>query len=276
MRAHRRNSDPDQHALFTTETRDGVVVLTLCDRVADLLGMNPTAINQLWRFFAEQARTPSAAIVIHASPSVLGPESIDHLLYSHGVHPDGQIAPLRLFNSHDFLREMNAIRRFIEVVTKTEMFVVVTLSGSIVLPLFGPIMACDARVASTDFTLVNRILDYCFTPLGGLPWFLTQLIGRTQAKNLLRHMSSIDADNALQLGLVDEIAPQDRLVDAAVAIAQELAGHPYGNRVAIKQTSVISGESLNAYLIREEALFRKSIAKFEVCHAYTRNRPQNG
>lgn len=53
----------------------------------------------------------------------------------------------------------------------------------------------------------------------------------------------------------------DLLVDAAVAMVQEIANRPYGNRESIKLASVVSGESLDEYLLREEAVFKKSIAR---------------
>jgi enoyl-CoA hydratase/carnithine racemase len=238
--------------------------------------MDLAAIDQLWRFFAQQEREPSAGIVLHAPPSVMGPDSVDDVLYGHGIGPDGHAIDPGLFEASDFVREMNALRRFIEAVRRVEAFVVVTLSGRMVLPLLGPALACDARIASEDFVLVNRILDYSFPPLGGLPWFLTQLVGRTQAEYLFQHEGSIDAKQALGLGLVDKIVPQENLVEAAVALAQDIANRPYGNREAIKLASVVGGESLDEYMLREEAVFKKSVAKLQVRPAVRKNRSAHG
>ena len=170
----------------------------------------------------------------------------------------------------------SAMRRFIEAVRRAEAFVVVTLSGRMVLPLLGPALACDARIASDDLVLVNRILDYSFCPVGGLPWFLSQIVGPTQAEQLLRRGGTLNAAEALRLGLVDRVAPRDALMDAALAMAQDIADRPYGNRAAIKLASVVNGESLNEYLLREEAAFKKSIVKFQARPASPHGRSAQG
>jgi len=262
MKSHSRDGQRQRTPLFTKEMRGRIAVLTFCDRVTDFLGMNLDAIEQLWRFFAQQEREPSAGIVLHVAPSVIGPDKVDDSLYGHGVSPNGHgTVPPGGVDDSNFFREMTAMRRLVEYVRGTEALVVVTLSGRMVLPLLGPALACDARVASEDFVLVNRMLDYRFAPVGGLPWFLAQIVGRTQAEHLLQHIGSIDVEEALKLGLVDKVVARDALVDTAVAMVQEIADRPYGNRESIKLASVVSGESLDEYLLREEAVFKKSIAK---------------
>ena len=138
---------------------------------------------------------------------------------------------------------------------------VVTLSGRMALPLLGPVLACDYRIASDDFTLVNRMVDYSIIPLGGMPWFLTQMVGRKQAAELMRQENEINAKDVLKLGLVEKVVPPDGLLDAAVAWAQDIADRPFGNREALKQTAIATGDSLDEYLVREQKLFNLSVAQ---------------
>jgi len=254
-------SDNDLKPLFTAETHGSVTVLTFCDRAADLLGMNLDAIDQLWDFFSKQDRNPSKAIVFHLPTSALGPESMDRVLRAHGIQADGYVHGTCTFDASDFVRQMNAMRHVTQAVRNTEAFVVATLNGNMALPLFGPILACDSRIASDDFLLVNRMVDYCITPLGGMPWFLTKLIGKHQSAELIRRPGNTDAKTVLKLGLVEKIVPQDKLLAAAIALAQDIAHRPYGNREAIKETAFALGDSMEAYLDTEEKLFTRSLAK---------------
>jgi enoyl-CoA hydratase/carnithine racemase len=264
MFKRRGDSDNDSKPLFTAEVKGSVAVLTFCDRAADLLGMNLTAIDQLWQIFSDQERNPSRAIVLHLPASALGPESMDRILRAHGIQADGHAHGRCMFNATDFVRQMNVMKRLIQAVRNTEAFVVVTLSGRMVLPLFGPVLACDSRIASDDFILVNRMADYCITPLGGMPWFLTRVVGKKQADDLMRRPNTIDAEAALKLGLVERVVPQNELLADAIALAQDIADRPYGNREALKQTAIAAGDSLEAYLDREEKLFNRSLAKLRV------------
>ena len=257
----RRERNNDSKPLFTVEAQGSIAVLTFCDRAADLLGMNLEAMDQLWHFFSEHERNPSKAIVLHLPASALGPERMDCILRAHGIQADGHVHGTRTFDESDFVRQMNVMRRVTQAVRNTEAFVLATLSGRMVLPLFGPILACNSRIASDDFMLVNRMADYCITPLGGMPWFLTQLVGKNQADELIRCTGNIDAETALKLGLVEKVVPRDELLTDAIALAKDIADRPYGNREALKETAIAAGDSLEAYLDTEERLFTHSLAK---------------
>jgi len=60
---------------------------------------------------------------------------------------------------------------------------------------------------------------------------------------------------------VGKVVSDDLLLEAAVALAQDIAVLPYGNREALKQLSGIADSSLEEYLDKEEQLLRKSLAK---------------
>jgi len=255
------NNDNDQEPLFTTEVKGSVAVLTFCNRARDLLGMNLAAIDPLWEFFSEQRRHPSKAIVFHLPAFAFGPESMDRILQLHGIQSDGHAHSKYTVDEDDFVKQMNVMRNLIQAIRNTEALVVVTLSGRMILPLLGPVLACDYRIVSDDFTLVNRMVDYSITPLGGMPWFLTRMVGKKQADELMRQENEIDAEDVLKLGLVERVVSPDGLLDAAVAWAQDIADRPFGNRKALKQTAIAAGDSLDEYLVREQKLFNLSVAR---------------
>jgi len=172
------NKDTDLRPLFTTEIKGSVAVVTFCNRARDLLGMNLSAINPLWGFFSEQEQHPSKAIVLHLPTSVLGPESMDRILRAHGIQSDGHVHGKCRFDETDFIRQMNVMGRLVQAIRNTKALVMVSLSGHMVTPLLGPVLACDYRIAADDFTLVNRMVDYSIIPLGGMPWFLTRMVGK--------------------------------------------------------------------------------------------------
>jgi 2-(1,2-epoxy-1,2-dihydrophenyl)acetyl-CoA isomerase len=60
-------------------------------------------------------------------------------------------------------------------------------------------------------------------PDGGAIFFLTQLLGIARAKELVYTARVVPADEALGLGLVTRVVPDDRLDAEARALAKELA-----------------------------------------------------
>jgi len=82
---------------------------------------------------------------------------------------------------------------------------------------------CDLRLASdaakfgTAFAKRGLIAEY------GLAWLLPRLIGPSQAMDMLFSARLVDAQEALRMGLVNQVLPQDRFIEAVNAYAKELA-----------------------------------------------------
>jgi enoyl-CoA hydratase len=83
--------------------------------------------------------------------------------------------------------------------------------------------ACDLRVAGDNLRMAwpgGRL----GVPVG--PARLAPLVGLSRAKELILTGRSMGMDEALAVGLAHRTAPAERAEAAAVALAQELAGHP--------------------------------------------------
>jgi 2-(1,2-epoxy-1,2-dihydrophenyl)acetyl-CoA isomerase len=87
-------------------------------------------------------------------------------------------------------------------------------------------LACDLRIAATSARLVTGWARLAFSGDYGGAWFLTHLVGPSRALELLVSNASLDADEALALGLVNRVVPDAGFGDAWMAWAQELASGP--------------------------------------------------
>src|SRR5258708_26801730 len=82
---------------------------------------------------------------------------------------------------------------------------------------------CDLRFASdtarfgTAFAKRGLIAEY------GLAWLLPRLIGPANALDLLLSARIVDAAEALRMGLVNQVYPQDSFLDKVAAYAKEIA-----------------------------------------------------
>jgi enoyl-CoA hydratase/carnithine racemase len=84
-------------------------------------------------------------------------------------------------------------------------------------------LACDLRIASERAKLGQPEILLGIIPGGGGTQRLARLIGPVRAKELILTGRQVGADEALRIGLVDEVVPPDELHDRALARAAELA-----------------------------------------------------
>jgi 2-(1,2-epoxy-1,2-dihydrophenyl)acetyl-CoA isomerase len=118
--------------------------------------------------------------------------------------------------SHKFLRVMHAIEKPI----------IAAVRGPTVGIGWSIALACDLIVASETarFSQIFRRLG--LAPDGGAIWFLTRRIGMAKAKELVFTARFVEAAEALSLGLVNEVVPDDQLMSRAEALVADLASGP--------------------------------------------------
>lgn len=84
-------------------------------------------------------------------------------------------------------------------------------------------LACDVRVAAEDARLGLPETKFGLVPMGGGTQRLARLAGRGKALEMILTGEPVDARQALRIGLVSAIAPRDKLLAEAEAIAARIA-----------------------------------------------------
>jgi 2-(1,2-epoxy-1,2-dihydrophenyl)acetyl-CoA isomerase len=87
-------------------------------------------------------------------------------------------------------------------------------------------LACDIRLASEQATFSARFVKIGLTPECGSTRYLPLVAGLSNALFLALTGRIIDANEAKERGLIDRIVPHDRLLDEAMALAEEVAANP--------------------------------------------------
>jgi 2-(1,2-epoxy-1,2-dihydrophenyl)acetyl-CoA isomerase len=87
-------------------------------------------------------------------------------------------------------------------------------------------LACDLRIAGASARLVTAFVRVGFSGDFGGSYFLTRLVGTAKARELYFTGRPVDAEEALSLGLVNRVVPDDRLGDATMELARSLAQGP--------------------------------------------------
>ncbi len=96
------------------------------------------------------------------------------------------------------------------------------LGGGLELPL-----ACHFRLAAAEGAKIGLPeMDLGSVPAWGGSARLTQCVGRDHALDMILRAKKVDGPEALRIGLVNEVWPNDQLERAAQNLAQELAAMP--------------------------------------------------
>src|SRR6188472_2198459 len=96
-------------------------------------------------------------------------------------------------------------------------------------------LACDFRIASSRARFGQPEILLGIIPGGGGTQRLPRLIGSSRAKDLILTGRQVKADEALAIGLVDEVVPLDGLLDRAIERAAALAAGPVTVQALAKQ-----------------------------------------
>jgi len=84
-------------------------------------------------------------------------------------------------------------------------------------------LACDFRIASNRARFGQPEILLGIIPGGGGTQRLSRLVGAARAKDIILSGRQVDADEALRIGLVDEVVEPEALLDRAIARATEFA-----------------------------------------------------
>ena len=87
-------------------------------------------------------------------------------------------------------------------------------------------LAADLRVASERAILVTAFSSVGASGDFGGSWFLTRLVGPAKARELYFLSERLTADEALRLGIVNQVLPEEGFEQAALDIAHRVAGRP--------------------------------------------------
>ena len=97
-------------------------------------------------------------------------------------------------------------------------------------------LACDMRIMSSTARLTEVFIRIGLVPDSGSHWFLPRLVGLARAFEYAATGRDITADEALQVGLVNKVAPPDRLETVTMEWAGQLAKAPTKAIGLIKRT----------------------------------------
>ena len=205
--------------LLTLERRrDGVALITLTNGKVNALSTELLA--EIEAAATELANDPAGAVVITGGDRLFAAGAD----ISQFGGPDEATTIGARF--HDALDAVAAIPRFVIAAVSGY-----ALGGGCELAL-----ACDYRIASEKAVFGQPEILLGIIPGGGGTQRLPRLVGASRAKEMCLTGRQVGADEALRIGLADEIVPPETLMERALGLAAEVAAGALTAQAICKRT----------------------------------------
>ncbi|MCV6595216.1 MAG: 2-(1,2-epoxy-1,2-dihydrophenyl)acetyl-CoA isomerase PaaG [Silicimonas sp.] len=119
-------------------------------------------------------------------------------------------------------------------------------------------LACDIVLAGRSAKFIQSFAKVGLVPDAGGSWSLTRLLGEARAKALALTAEPLPAEQAAAWGLIWKTLPDETLMEAARALAAQLAQGPTGGLAATKQAiQAATTNTMEAQLDLEAELQRQ-------------------
>lgn len=192
--------------------------LVLVDRRADgvaVVTLNNPKVNALSRELLAELRAAAEELTTNPPGAVV---------VTGGDRIFAAGADISQFGGPDEARQVGgAFHAALNAIAALPRFVIAAVSGYALGGGCELALACDYRIAGERAVFGQPEVLLGIIPGGGGTQRLARLVGPAKAKELMITGRQVKADEALRIGLADEVVPGDALHERAVALAAEVA-----------------------------------------------------
>lgn len=138
----------------------------------------------------------------------------------------GDIATFaELRGPEDHRRQLSLVFEAFRSVERAEVVVVAAVNGLAYAGGLELVLACDLAVAATSARFSFKEVTVGLMPAFGM-LRAPMRIGEGMSRYLVLTGDDVDAATAQRVGLVQQVVPDDQLVDSALDLAERIAAHP--------------------------------------------------
>lgn len=196
--------------MIRVEKREGGIAVVTLDREASKNALTEAMIDALHDALGALVKENTRALVITGAGQKAFASGAD-------------IAELKSRSRRDAWRRINST-----LFAKLERFPAPTVAAINGFALGGGLelaLACDLRVASETAKLGQPEVSLGIIPGAGATYRLPRIIGVGRAKDMILTARLVDAQEALQIGLVNRVVSQANVLAAATDLAEQCAIH---------------------------------------------------
>jgi 2-(1,2-epoxy-1,2-dihydrophenyl)acetyl-CoA isomerase len=225
-----------------------VIDLAIRDHIAFLTLIRPEAANTIHLPFARELQTAAFAIeAAGARAVVLGGQGKN---FCFGGDLKGMVASGG--DVHAYLSELTAtLHAAIMHLARLNAPVIAAVNGSAAGAGMGLVLAADYAIGARSSKFVAAYTGVGLTPDASCTFLLPRAVGYKRAMELLLTNRVLDAEEALDWGLINEVVEDDELAAAATARAARFAAGPVEAFGAVKRLLAESEPGFEGQLGRE-------------------------
>ena len=205
---------------LTLFEREGFVGCLTLNRPEALNALNTELVNELGKQLDELAQSDLRCLIVTGAGEKAFVAGAD-------------ISEMKDLNAEEAARFSDAGNEVMEKFETLPFPVIAAVGGFALGGGCELALSCDIRIASD-----TAVFSFPEVGLGILPGYggiqrAAQVVGIAKAKELVFTGGRVKADEALQIGLVNAVAPREELLEAAQKMAQKIAANaPCGVRYA--------------------------------------------
>ena len=219
-------------ALVKTET-DGQVCTVTINRPDKLNAMNTEVAGELVSAFTEISGDDSIRVVILTGE---GPKA-----FSAGA----DIAYMAGISADESVRYAMLGQQVTNTIEQTPQPVIAAVNGFALGGGCEVALSCDIRIASENARMGQPEVTIGIPPGWGGTQRLMRIVGVANAKDLVYTGRMVKADEALRIGLVNKVVPQESLMDEARDTARAIASN---SSMGVRMSKVAINRGRNADL----------------------------
>jgi 2-(1,2-epoxy-1,2-dihydrophenyl)acetyl-CoA isomerase len=233
----------------TADTSAPTIDLVIRDKVAFLTFARPLAANTINMQFGREFL--AAALTIDAAPEVRAVVlSGQGKNFSFGGDLKGMLA-----TDCDVQRYLSELTLNLHAgmahLARLDAPVIAAVNGTAAGAGLGLVLSADLAIAARGAKFVAAYTAVGLTPDASCTFLLPRAVGYKRAMDMLLTNRVLDAEQALDWGVVNQVVDDDKLADVAAALASQLAHGPTGAFGAVKRLLAESEPGLEAQLGRE-------------------------
>ena len=219
------------------EVNGNIAVITV-NRTDALNALNREVLEELDRFLsdAEEAEDVYVIIITGAGRAFVAGADI------------GQMKDLSAYDAKEFGKYGSSVMSKIEAISKP---VIAAVNGFALGGGCELAMACDIRIAGTKAKFGQPEVTLGVTPGFGGTQRLPRIVGLAKAKELIYTGRTIDAEEALRIGLVNQVVQDEELMNTALEMAGAIAQNA---QIAVRQSKLAINKGMQSDILTGMAI----------------------
>jgi len=120
----------------------------------------------------------------------------------------------------------DSIQQLTRFMATTDLITIAKVNGPAIGAGFDLVLGCDLRIGSPRARFAHTFIEMGIIPGDGGAWLLPRVVGWQRATELAMTARSIDADEAVRLGVLLEVVAEAKLEDRVMKLAETIASKP--------------------------------------------------